>query len=98
MIDKDAFYRLLGEFFPQALDFIGDQENYKKIDYVMKSSATLPQLEAVEYDEDNRVVYIKIRIEPKLGVDIKEYADAVDDIARKVLNLIISFAVSKGKS
>ena len=97
-MDINLIQNLLGQFIPKALDFISVDENRKTMEFLSKATDGMPVLDAVEVDEDNQVVYIKIKLTPKIGVNIYDYADAVDKVSQKILELISSFLQETSKT
>ena len=97
MSSTDIIQKILMEFLPNAFNFISDEKNKQLLDFVVKTTNTAPTIDSVEYDEDSYVVYIKVRLEPKLGTDIKQYAEVVDTIAQQFLELINTFIQSRSQ-
>jgi hypothetical protein len=86
----ELFQRFVLEALPKAVEFVEREDIKGLLELVGRSTKSPPVVESVEYDEETREVFVKIKLEPILGVDIKQYANAVDDIAKLVLELLKS--------
>lgn len=93
-MSQDLFQRILAQFIPSALEFVSQEENRQVLEFIAKATDSMPVLDPVEYDPDTGEVYIKIKLTPKLGVNIEEYANAVDKVAQQFVNMISAFITS----
>jgi len=84
----ELFQKFVLEALPKAVEFIEREDIKNLLELVGKSTKSPPVVDSVEYDEETREVYVKIKLEPILGVDVKQYADAVDTVANLVLDLL----------
>jgi len=86
----ELFQRFVLQALPKAVEFVEREDIRGLIELVGRSTKSPPVVEAVEYDEETREVFVKIKLEPILGVDIRQYAEAVDYMAKLVLELLKS--------
>jgi len=84
----ELFQKFVLEALPKAVEFVEREDIKNLLELVGKSTKSPPVVDSVEYDEETREVYVKIKLEPILGVDVKQYADAVDTVAKLVLDLL----------
>jgi|SRR5579875_264755 hypothetical protein len=84
----ELFQKFVLEALPKAVEFVEREDIKNLLELVGKSTKSPPVVDSVEYDEETREVYVKIKLEPILGVDVKQYADAVDTVANLVLDLL----------
>ena len=86
----ELFQRFVLQALPKAVEFVEREDIRGLIELVGRSTKSPPVVEAVEYDEETREVFVKIKLEPILGVDVRQYAEAVDYMAKLVLELLKS--------
>lgn len=94
----ELFQRFVMEALPKAVEFVERDDMKDLLVLVGKSTKSEPVIDSVEYDEQTNEVFVKIKLEPVLGVDIKQYAEAVDMVANLVLGLLKSIFKENEKS